>query len=104
MTESGLAVDTEKEQGVYLGGCINREEATQLRDFLKEFEIGKSKLVADNGYCPATDLIIDKRNTELIENRTNFKKLKQELIDKYKKEETDNILSKLRLLEEYVKG
>ena len=36
MTEGGLGIDTEKEQGVYIGGCINREEATQLRDFLNK--------------------------------------------------------------------
>lgn len=74
-----------------------------LRDnpILNQLKIGELSLISENGYCPKQDLFYDE--TELLIKKTNFIKIKEEIIKEYEKEETDTILNKINILTNYLK-
>lgn len=78
------------------------EKAIKLlnsNEILKKIKIGNFNLTSEYGHCPATDLFV--REKTLLIKETNFAKVKETLINKYEKEETDGLLDKISMLSEF---
>ena len=58
-----------------------------------------SRLKGDCGHCPSVDLL---DSSEILLKRTNYKELKEKLIDKCEKEETDKFMSQINLMRDYI--
>jgi hypothetical protein len=66
-----------------------------LKIFIDKDKKEYVRICGTGGYCPGTDLF----NTDkLLEEKTNFKEVKEEIIKEYVKEETDILLEKLDAL------
>ena len=78
-----------------------------LAELIRNNPIGRDlridKLMLINTSGTVSDTFFNRsRITEIGKERTNIEEIKDKLIEKYIKEETDNLLSKLEILSEYI--
>lgn len=84
----------EKAKDRFEKDLINAEQILKNHPILSSLKIGELKLVSVNS-CNYSKEFFNRCHTELLEEKTNFNKIKENLIQKYIKEETDNLLAKL---------
>lgn len=63
-----------------------------LKIFIDKDKKEYVRICGTGGYCPATDLF---NTTRLLEERTNYKEVEEQIISEYIKEETDILFEKL---------